>query len=98
MANTATNSQHPPKPRLALAIGIIGHRLNRLPESGRAAVNRDIEHFLSAVVDAVKTAHATYSSVFTSDAPLLSVVSALAEGSDRLGAIAALKKNFALDV
>jgi hypothetical protein len=98
MADTATNSQHPPKPRLALAVGVIGHRPNRLPGSGRAAVDRDIEQFLSAVVDAVGTARAKYPSVFTSDAPLLSIVSALAEGSDRLGAIAALKRNFVLDV
>jgi hypothetical protein len=97
MADTSTTSQHPPKPRLALAVGVIGHRPNRLPQSGRAAVDRDIEQLLSAVVDAVEIARAKYLSVFTSDPPLLSIVSALAEGSDRLGAIAALRKGFALD-
>src|SRR5437762_1785301 len=88
---------HPPKPRLALAIGVIGHRPNRLPESGRVAVDRDIDQFLTAVTEAARAAHAKYSSVFTAEPPLLSIVSALAEGSDRLGAAAGLKKAFALD-
>src|SRR5437588_2116120 len=96
MSDSATNS-HPPKPRLALAIGVIGHRLNRLPKSGRTAVDRDIDEFLIAISNAVRAAHAKYSSVFTSEPPLLSIVSALAEGSDRLGAAAALKQGFVLD-
>jgi hypothetical protein len=98
MADTATTSQHPPKPRLALSIGVVGHRPNRLPESGRGVVDRDIDQFLTGVIDSVGKAHAKYPSVFTSEPPLLSIVSAVAEGADRLGAMAALKKNFVLDV
>ncbi|TMJ03533.1 MAG: hypothetical protein E6G97_10455 [Alphaproteobacteria bacterium] len=98
MSAIATESHHPPKPRLALAVGIIGHRPNRLPASGRAAVARDIDHFFTAVTKAVRAAHSKYSSVFTAEQPLLSMVSALAEGSDRLGALASLEKGFFLDV
>ena len=40
---------YPPKPRVALSIGVIGHRPDRLPEPGRADVVREIERVLDLI-------------------------------------------------
>ena len=53
-------THHPPKPPLALCVGIIGHRPNRLPEAARKTVAADIAAALSAIAAAMQKALADY--------------------------------------
>src|SRR2546423_12307340 len=97
MSDSATNS-HPPKPRLALAIGVIGHRLNRLPKDNAkiAAIERAVADVLDKIYSALRIAHDKYSDspgrsgVDTVDRPLISLASAVAEGGGRIAAIGAV--------
>ena len=89
-------SNAPPKPSFALSIGIIGHRPNRLPASGRAAVERQIDEVLGLLRKAAETTRDRYATFFA-DAPVtLTMISALADGADRMAARAALRDGFAL--
>ena len=98
-------SHHPPKPPLALSVGIIGHRPNRLPAAAMAKVAADMDAVLDGVAAAMRKALADYGSVFSGTA-VLSLVDSLAEGADRMAAralIARAAKNegdlsFVLDV
>jgi hypothetical protein len=89
-------SAHPPKPRLALSVGIIGHRPNRLAHEAREAVNAGIAEVLQAVGEAVRLARERYAGVFANDSTALTLFSALAEGADRMAAHAALEGGFTL--
>lgn len=91
------NGARPPKPRLALALGVVGHRPDRLPATARPAVAAQIEAVLDALSRAVAAAGAADAEFFAPGPPLLSLVSALAEGADRLAAEAALDHGFVLD-
>ena len=48
---------YPPKPRVALSIGVIGHRPDRLPESGAKHVADEIERVLDLIVAKVLANH-----------------------------------------
>jgi len=91
-------SNTPPKPRLALSIGIIGHRPNRLPEAARVKVQADVVNLLDRLHAEVRTALAADQEYFSHNEPQLSLISALAEGADRMAAEAALARGWALDV
>lgn len=88
----------PPKPRLSLAVGIIGHRPNRLPEAARDKVATDVANVLEQLSAETKIAYGTYNGFFAPASPLLSLVSALAEGSDRIAAEAGLALGWVVDV
>ncbi len=98
-------THHPPKPPLALSVGIIGHRPNRLPQAARDTVAADIDAVLAAITTAMRKAHADYSPVFSGEA-VLSLVDSLAEGADRIAAQVFIERmgkgdnglSFALDV
>jgi hypothetical protein len=90
-------SENPPKPRLSLTVGIIGHRPNRLPEAARDKVAADIAGVLDRIGDAARNARGQHREFFSSSDPLLSLVSALAEGADRIAAEAALAQGWVLD-
>ncbi len=85
-------NDHPPKPPLALAVGIIGHRLNRLPEDVRGKVAREIDEILGAVGAAMVAARKRHGDVF-SGLPVAALVGSLAEGADRIAAQAALARS-----
>jgi hypothetical protein len=93
---SATNG--PPLPRLALTIGVIGHRPLRLAQVDPALIESEVNYVLTMIAHEVGVVHRRYSAFFSSEAPELSLVSALAEGADRLVAKAALAKGFMLDV
>ncbi len=105
MTESAPVTQHPPKPPLALSVGIIGHRPNRLPEAARAKVATDVDAVLDGFAAAMRQALATYGAVFAGKA-VLSLVDSLAEGADRIAARALVARaagdtgslSFALDV
>jgi hypothetical protein len=88
------NSSSPPRPRLALAVGIVGHRPNRLPDDPAklASIAKEIGIVLDAIGRQANTLKDRYRAYFADEPPLISVVSALAEGSDRIAAWAAIAR------
>ena len=96
MSAPAPPLSHPPKPRLALAVGVIGHRPNRLPEAGRDQVTLRIAEALSLVAKATHAAHERHAAFFSPEPPVLRLVSAVAEGADRMAAHAALDGGYTL--
>jgi hypothetical protein len=80
--------EHPPRPRLALAVGIVGHRLDRLPKdtAARNHIADRVEAVLEAIGRQANTLSAEYGDYFSEQRPIITVVSALAEGADRMAA------------
>jgi hypothetical protein len=73
---------HPPKPRIALSIGVIGHSLNRLPEHGRLGVAARIREVLSQLSGAAQMALEEHKSSFADATPALTLISGLADGAE----------------
>jgi len=92
------SAPHPPKPRLALSVGVVGHRPNRLPKdkAGLDKLTANIEAALKAVAEGARQAHARYREYFDGG-PDLTIVSALAEGVDRMAVHAAFALGYTLD-
>ena len=102
-------SHHPPKPRLALTLGVTGHRLTRAPTAGEdggaaprpfdvAAVAKALEAAFAAAAAGLAAIGADAKANFSEAPPIVTLISSLAEGADRIGARAALDVGFALDV
>lgn len=91
--------QYPPKPRLALAVGVVGHRPgDRLRAEATAKVAAQVAAILTAFERAVQAALTKHAAGFAAEKPRLALVSALAEGADRIAAEAALAAGSTLDV
>ncbi|WP_298364777.1 hypothetical protein [Azospirillum sp.] len=88
---------HPPMPRLALPVGVTGHRPNRLSEAARALVAAQIATALREIAAVVNAVHQRHAAVFSPQTPRLTLLSALAEGADRIAADAALEAGWRLD-
>lgn len=88
----------PPKPRLVLRIGVTGHRPNRFAPGAQAIVAAKLDMVLHQIGDTLARLHHRYVGVFSPEPPLIRVASALAEGTDRLMAHAALNAGLPLDV
>ena len=86
------------KPRLALAVGVTGHRSNRLAQDRRAAIADCIAFVIAAIAREAAGARTRYRKYFSGRAPALTLVSALAEGADTMAAKAALASRYELDV
>jgi hypothetical protein len=84
--------RYPPRPRLALAVGVIGHRPNRLPaeHAKLTAIASEITVVLTAIGREAVIAHNKYAEYFSAQQLFIAVISALAEGADRLGAHTAI--------
>ena len=80
-------SDTPHKPRLIVNVGIIGHRPNRLTASADDII-RKIEDVLRGISDRLNTLAAENTDVVSTEKPVIRVLSALAEGADRFGAVA----------
>ena len=108
-AQSAGEGRHPPKPRLVLSVGIVGHRPKDLakasddpagpsPEDRLRKITADVTQALAAIQTAAATARSTYDDCLEEHSVAeLVLVSALAEGSDRIAADAALKLGYQLD-
>jgi hypothetical protein len=96
-ATTAAADNQPPYPRLTLTFGVIGHRPNRLPKAADDPIKSQIERVITLIKHEVGVVHRRYEAYFSKDAPQLCLVSALAEGADRIVAEAALARGFVLD-
>ncbi len=99
MPDQANAGDHPPRPRLALRIGVTGHRPNKL-RAVEAAVAAAVHTALGAIRAAVLDVHARAETIgcYRHDSPLLRVVSPLAEGADRIVASEGGKLGFELQV
>jgi hypothetical protein len=103
-AESADRSRHPPRPRFALTIGIVGHRLDFWWDGGQLqrqrlqAVTDNVRAALHAVNAAAQRAYESHKQLFddTLD-PQLTLVSALASGADTIAAKAALDLGYGLD-
>lgn len=106
----ANRPDHPPKPRFALTIGVVGHRLEhwddtaeqtdvRLSRSERLQkIAGAVDIALKAIKDAAIKAYGDHEKLFAEDiAPELTLVSSLADGADTIAAKAALALGYALD-
>ena len=94
----AVAAPSPPRPRFTLSVGVTGHRADRITPPRAIAVAQKLDTVLQQVREAALAMHAQGEKWFLPDVPDLRLVSALAEGADRLCAEAALKAEFALDV
>lgn len=84
----------PPRPEVVLRVGITGHR--KLNDA--ASVAATVKTVLARLREAAEAVAATYPTVFAVGGPRLIVVSALAEGADRIVAEAALAQDSELQV
>ena len=75
--------EHPPKPRLTLRVGIVGHRPDKLgPATGR--IEGQLEKVFAAIEKAAKALLRANKDCYASDPPAIRLVSGFAEGADRL--------------
>ena len=85
---------HPPRPRLVLRVGVTGHRPNRLAGADLAAIEASASASLATLADsAAQIWHAEMAlacPAFSPQKPLMRIITALAEGADRIAARAAL--------
>jgi hypothetical protein len=89
----------PPRPRVAFRVGVTGHRLVRLlqPDICLAAVEAEVRTALAEIRRGVDACDEEFGSVYAG-APLLRVVSPLAEGADQMVAQAGLDLGYELHV
>ena len=85
------------KPDLCLAVGVTGHRLERMPNVDMTALHETIAGLLARVRQAAVAAGAKHASQFSSSVPRMRLVTALANGADTIAADAALAAGWRLD-
>jgi Protein of unknown function (DUF4231) len=84
----------PPAPRLGFSVGIVGHRADRIVDHAQVCARLDQAlKAIDAALDAAARNH-----LYKAGREPLSLVSALAEGSDRMAAKAALDLGMVLEV
>jgi hypothetical protein len=89
----------PPAARLALRVGVTGHRQDRLAAlgAGDGPLRASIRAVLERIAEVARAAARAAGSAYAPGEPLLRVVSPLAEGADRLVAREALELGFELE-
>jgi hypothetical protein len=88
---------HPPRPRFVLSVGVTGHRADRLTSGLEAGARAQVEQALALIAAVAGDLHLKGAGWFTGDPPELRLLSALAEGADRLCAEVALEQGYLLD-
>ncbi|HMI19403.1 MAG TPA: hypothetical protein VK533_07660 [Sphingomonas sp.] len=94
MADLRSGAMHPPRPELALKLGITGHRA--LGTDGRAALVAALDDLFARIADKVAAIGQAHADLFGDCAPVLTLVSPLAEGADQIAAAVALGRGFTL--
>ena len=87
-------TDHPPKPRLTLRVGITGHRPNKLPKSDLPRIERQLREVFAAIEAAVAKAYDANKAVYAG-APSagakpyrIRLISGFAEGADQMAVAA----------
>ena len=91
---SAPNS--PPKPVIALRIGVTGHRKSRLASTQVERIKAQVVDVLGAARGALDSARERYAREYADADPLYYFVSALADGADTFAAQAALSNGWRL--
>lgn len=91
MDQTPSRSLHPPKPTLALRVGLVGHRWNRLEGISEDDLERRLAELFSDLEEACGDIHARNHEFYAArgadgSAWALSLLTGLAEGADQAGA------------
>ncbi len=86
----------PPKPIMALRVGVTGHRSSRLSADQIARIDRQIQSTLAAIAECVGRALDRYRLQYADAEPILYFVSALADGADTLAAKRAVESGWRL--
>ena len=87
-------TDHPPKPRLTLRVGITGHRPNKLPKSDLPRIERQLRETFAAIETAVAKAYDANKAVYasglgTNEKPYrIRLISGFAEGADQMAVAA----------
>src|SRR5512135_1778952 len=88
-----------PKPRASLRIGVTGHRIGtKFSDAQAAAVRTTIDRILANIQRLAQHTVERHAWAFAPGKAILSTISALAEGSDRIVAEAGLAKGYPLNV
>jgi hypothetical protein len=85
---------HPPRPRLAFRVGITGHRKGRLEENQLSRITSDISRIYHIVEQSVTETHSKHGAFYDAAAPVIRLISPLADGADSLAAQVALDHSF----
>lgn len=91
-----TERVSPPRARLALRVGVTGHRLNKLQAADIDLLRVQVHTALQFLKATTLRLHAEASGLYRSEPPMLRVISPLAEGSDRFVAEEGLSLGFEL--
>jgi len=88
----------PPRPRFVLTVGVTGHRMNRLTPQRAASARLRANAALADIAEVATGIWAGAGHWFAPKPPEMRLLSALAEGADRICADAALQQGYLLDV
>ena len=86
--------RRPPRPRLALNIGITGHRAALLPEGGSKVLRPVVDEVFGRLQEAVQRLHLDPESLFDAASPIIRLHTPLATGADQLAAESAQSHGF----
>jgi hypothetical protein len=75
---------HPPKPRLTLRVGITGHRPNKLSGVAITRIKSHLPPIFQAVDSTAKEILRTNATVYSTDPPIIRLISSLAQGVDQI--------------
>lgn len=89
-----TSRISPPRPQLALCVGVTGHRV--LSAKAQAALAPAIGRLLADLASITRALHAEHAGVFAPDEPSFHLLSGLAIGTDQMAARQALAGGYAL--
>jgi hypothetical protein len=79
---------HPPKPRLTLRVGLVGHRPNKLQTVAVERIERQLLIVFAAIDAAACQILAADNYCYSSEPPAIRLVSGFAEGADQLAVLA----------
>jgi len=93
-----SSAASPPRPPLTFRIGVVGHRPNRLESADLSGLARQLREVVRAVHDEVLDQHQAHRELYDDSAPIVRVLSPLAEGVNRNFAEQALAERCDLTV
>lgn len=96
MNGPAAEVQPPARPRLAVRVGVTGHRAPRLEDADFSALRSRIRAVLAALGEAAHVVHARPGQDYSPEGPVLTIVSSLASGSDCIVAAEAVAMGYTL--
>ncbi|MGZ6021365.1 MAG: hypothetical protein ACXWLQ_02045 [Rhizomicrobium sp.] len=99
MDQQSTDEMVLPRPQACLRVGVTGHRIGpKFSETQAAAVRKTVDAILAGIARLARETVERDAWAFSSPQPVLSTVSALAEGADRIVAEAGLDAGLPLSV